>query len=224
VEVLIVGALLALALLSQPQLPAETVVLLPGPDGRVGTVVIERSTGRTILNQPYASSRAQGARETQVGALSEQQVRSEFGNVLAAMPARPVEPQTRAVSEPQVRSELAIVAAPPARPVSFLLYFSRGQDELTGESRTQWQRVLEEVRARPQSDIVVIGHTDRVGAAAANDELSRQRAERVKADLVAQGIGAERIRAAGRGEREPLVPTADGVEEPRNRRVEVSVR
>ncbi|HYN12440.1 MAG TPA: OmpA family protein [Burkholderiales bacterium] len=226
-EVLIVGALLALALLSQPQLPAETVVLLPGPDGRVGTVIIERSTGRTVLNEPYASSRAAGARETQAGALSEQQVRSEFGNVLAALPARVVEPPapSRAEGETQARAQTEQQpAAPPARPVSFLLYFGRGQDELTEESKTLWQRVLEELRARPQSDIVVIGHTDRVGAAVANDELSLQRAERVKADLVAQGIVAERIRAAGRGEREPLVPTADGVEEPRNRRVEVSVR
>jgi outer membrane protein OmpA-like peptidoglycan-associated protein len=196
-EILLVGAMLALALLSQPQLPAETVVLLPGPDGRAGTVVIERSTGRTVLNEPYASSRADGARETQAHALSEQQVRGEFGNVLAALPARPV---------------------------SLLLYFIIGQDQLTEESKALWQQVLDELRARPQSDIVVIGHTDRVGAEDANDELSLQRAERVKADLVAQGIVAERVRAAGRGEREPLVPTADGVDEPRNRRVEVSVR
>lgn len=195
--VLLVGVVLAVALLAQPRAPAETVVLLPGPDGRVGTVVIERSTGRIVLNEPYASSRAEGARETQARALSEQQVRSEFGNVLAALPARPM---------------------------SFLLYFIIGQDELTEESKTLWQQVLDELRARPQSDIVVIGHTDRVGTDEANDELSLQRAERVKSDLVVQGIVADRIRAAGRGEREPLVPTADGVEESRNRRVEVSVR
>lgn len=226
-EVFLVGAALVLALLAQPRAPAEMVVLLPGPDGRVGTVVIERSTGRTVLNEPYASSRAEGARETQVGALSEQQVRSEFGNVLAALPARAVEPSapSRAEGETQARAQTEPQpAAPPARPVSFLLYFGRGQDELTEDSKTLWQRLLDELRARPQSDIMVVGHTDRVGAAAANDELSRQRAERVKSDLVAQGIVAERIRAAGRGEREPLVPTADGVEEPRNRRVEISVR
>jgi outer membrane protein OmpA-like peptidoglycan-associated protein len=46
----------------------------------------------------------------------------------------------------------------------------------------------------------------------------------VKADLAAQGIPADRILASGRGEREPIVPTADGVDEPRNRRVEINVR
>ncbi len=45
-------------------------------------------------------------------------------------------------------------------------------------------------------------------------ELSLQRAERVKADLVSQGIAPGRIRTAGRGEREPVVTTEDGVDEP----------
>jgi outer membrane protein OmpA-like peptidoglycan-associated protein len=72
--------------------------------------------------------------------------------------------------------------------------------------------------------VLVTGHTDTVGDAAGNDRLSAQRAERVKGYLVAIGIAAGRIRTAGRGERELLVPTADNVEEPRNRRVEISVR
>jgi OmpA-OmpF porin, OOP family len=86
------------------------------------------------------------------------------------------------------------------------------------------QRVLEELRARPVTDMVLIGHTDRAGPIEGNDSLSLQRAERMRNDLVQQGFPAERIRAAGRGEREPLVPTADGIEEPRNRRVEIDVR
>jgi len=46
----------------------------------------------------------------------------------------------------------------------------------------------------------------------------------VKSILVGMGILPERILTAGRGRREPLVRTADGVSEPRNRRVEISVR
>ena len=71
---------------------------------------------------------------------------------------------------------------------------------------------------------MVIGHTDRVGTTQFNDGLSLQRAERVRRALVELGIASERIRTAGRGERELLVSTADDVPEPRNRRVEINVR
>jgi OmpA-OmpF porin, OOP family len=54
--------------------------------------------------------------------------------------------------------------------------------------------------------------------------LSLVRAEAVRAMLMQRGIKASFVRAVGRGEREPLVPTADEQPEPRNRRVEVIVR
>ncbi len=68
------------------------------------------------------------------------------------------------------------------------------------------------------------GHTDRVGGEADNDRLSLQRAEAVRAMLIQRGIQASFLRAVGRGEREPLIPTPDEQPEPRNRRVEVIVR
>jgi outer membrane protein OmpA-like peptidoglycan-associated protein len=73
-------------------------------------------------------------------------------------------------------------------------------------------------------DLLVIGHTDRVGTDAFNDALSRQRAEVVRRALVARGLPADLIVVIGRGEREPIIATADGVAEPRNRRVEIQVR
>jgi outer membrane protein OmpA-like peptidoglycan-associated protein len=175
--------------------PPELIVVLPGADGRTGAVVVERGSERTVLDQPYAANRS--GPQSGTARLTEQEVRRTFGDALATMPARPA---------------------------SFLLYFATGTDELTEDSKGELRRMLEELRRRPSPDIVVIGHTDRVGQEELNDRLSLQRAERVRADLVAQGLAAERIRAAGRGEREPLVPTADGVDEPRNRRVEISVR
>lgn len=177
----------------KPKPGPETVVVLPGPDGKTGTVVVERGGERTVLDKPYASSSSGAAPAT----LSEQQVRATFGATLATLPARPA---------------------------SFQLYFVTGTDALTEESRRELAKMLEELRRRASPDIVVIGHTDRVGSVEQNDRLSLQRAERVKADLIAQGIPADRVRATGRGEREPVVQTADGVDEPRNRRVEINVR
>src|SRR5687768_4732477 len=196
-EVLLVGAAIALAILFGHPGAEELVVLVPAADGHIGTVVIERGGQKTTLNTAYASSQAVGTRETGTATLSAEDVKREFGTTLAAIPARPA---------------------------SFLLYFVTGTDELTDESKAEMQRVLDELRRRPAPDIQVIGHTDRVGAEQGNDALSLQRAQTTREAMLALGIPPARIRAAGRGEREPLVSTADGVEEPRNRRVEINVR
>jgi outer membrane protein OmpA-like peptidoglycan-associated protein len=117
-----------------------------------------------------------------------------------------------------------VVAALPGRPTTFLLYFLEGKDELTPDSEREVERVFAEIAARPYPEILVIGHTDAVGNGQFNDQLSRQRAQRVRDEFVKRGIPAERIEVSGRGKREPLIPTSEGVSEPKNRRVEISVR
>jgi outer membrane protein OmpA-like peptidoglycan-associated protein len=196
-EALLVGAAVALAILFGRQGAEELVVLVPAADGHIGTVVIDRAGKKTTLNTAYASSRAMGDEEVGNATLPAAEVQRDFGATLSAIPARPA---------------------------SFLLYFVTGTDELTEESKAEVQRVLDELRRRPLPDIQVIGHTDSVGADAENDALSLQRAEKLRGEMLGLGIPPARIRAAGRGEREPLVPTADGVDEPRNRRVEINVR
>ena len=183
--------------LPAPKSTQELVVVLPDANGHVGTVVVERGTERIVLNEAYATSRITAQGEMRFEKLPEPEVRASFERVMTALPARPL---------------------------SFRLYFVRGSDALTDASRLERDRMLEELRRRATPDIVVTGHTDRVGKDEANDQLSLQRAERVKSDLVVHGIAEQRIRTAGRGEREPVVPTADGIDEPRNRRVEISVR
>jgi len=129
------------------------------------------------------------------------------------------------VTEQEARQAFsAALAAQPGRPTSFILYFLEGRDELTPESKQVIGSILAEIAQRPAPEIIVIGHTDRVGSVPYNDALSLRRAERVRDELIKAGIPAESIRVAGRGEREPLVPTPDEVPEPRNRRVEINVR
>lgn len=195
VIVALVGALMVFL---QPDLVGdELVVVLPSADGHVGTVVVERRGERTVLNQAYAASRVVGGSPPQAQRLSVNDVRSGFAVALGALPDRPK---------------------------SFLVYFLEGTDEFTSESRIEFQKILTELRGRGAPDVVVIGHTDRVGNAQFNDRLSLQRAERVRGELVGLGIQASRIQTAGRGEREPLVLTDDEIPEPRNRRVEINVR
>lgn len=171
----------------------DTVIVLPQPDGRTGTVLVQRGEERHVLDQPYATSRP----GQPVARLPESEVRESFGGALRALPARPA---------------------------SFMLYFVTGTDELTAQSKAELQNILAALRQRPVPDVIAIGHTDTVGELASNDRLSAQRAERVKTFLIETGIPASRIQTAGRGERELLIQTADNVDEPRNRRVEINVR
>ncbi|HYY61269.1 MAG TPA: OmpA family protein [Burkholderiales bacterium] len=174
--------------------PVETVTVLPSADGHVGTVIVQRGETKQVLHEAYATS---SSGQAEVTRLSAEQVQSTYGKALHALPALPA---------------------------TFVLYFVTGTDELTAESKSELDKVLTAMRARPLPDVLVIGHTDTVGEPDANDRLSAQRAETVKGFLVGIGIPAERIRTAGRGERELLVPTAANVDEPRNRRVEINVR
>src|ERR1700704_6736959 len=174
----------------------DLVVLLPDKEGKVGTVVVQGQKGKTVLNTAYASARTT-SEGVQRGTASQGEVKDVFGSALAAQPPRPI---------------------------SFTLYFESGSDEFTEQSKQEVKRLLAEMARRQAPDITVIGHTDQVGPDPSNDALSLQRAERVKSILAGMGIPAERILPPGRGRREPLIPAADGVSEPRNRRVEISVR
>jgi OmpA-OmpF porin, OOP family len=86
------------------------------------------------------------------------------------------------------------------------------------------RELLAEVARRQAVEAQVTGHTDTVANDAYNDRLSMERAQAVKEMLIKQGIQTKYIRAVGRGKRELLVQTPDGVRESKNRRVEVIVR
>jgi outer membrane protein OmpA-like peptidoglycan-associated protein len=188
-------ALLA-ALLTACAGPQGTAVLLPSPNGRATAVVFTQGQQQAVLDQPYAGART-GWLGPRPFVSSEADVRQRFGAALDALPL------------------------PPAQ---FTLYFEDGKDEFTEESRPQIDGIFAEIARRPVPDVLVIGHTDRVGSDAYNDALSRQRAEVVRLALMVRGIAPDNVVAIGRGKREPVVMTADGVAEPRNRRVEIQVR
>jgi len=176
----------------------ETVVLLPGHDGKVGALTVTHGDHHQTLDAPYAASRLQEEGKLEDGGrLSAEQVQQTFGPALAAQPPRPV---------------------------TFTLYFLGDSDEFTPESKLEIPKIFQEIADHPSPEIVVVGHTDRVGSLTYNDALSLRRAERVRNDLVQRGIPREQIQVAGRGERAPIVPTEDEVAEPRNRRVEIIVR
>ena len=196
---LFVVFVLAVALASflrAPDKAPELFAVVPARDGHIGSIVVRGPQSETVLNSAYGAVRISGGSQTP-SILDASQVREMFGETIDALPGSPT---------------------------SFTLYFIEGRDELTEESKAELDSVFAELKRRPLPDIIVIGHTDTVGALEFNDKLSRARAERMRDLLIERGLPAQRIEAAGRGKRELLVPTEDNVSEPRNRRVEISVR
>jgi outer membrane protein OmpA-like peptidoglycan-associated protein len=176
----------------------EFVVLVPDQDGTTGAVVITNPRGGSaVLDKPYTAALL------------------EKGDPVAPPPAG---------REQVTKLFTHAISAQPDRPISFQLYFLEDSDEYTVTSKDAFEKVFVEVARRKVAEVAVIDHTDRVGPVEYNDMLSLRRAERVRRDFVDRGIPTGSINVAGRGEREPVVPTADEVSEPRNRRVEINVR
>jgi outer membrane protein OmpA-like peptidoglycan-associated protein len=72
--------------------------------------------------------------------------------------------------------------------------------------------------------VSVVGHADRAGSDAYNLALSKRRADAVADLLAAGGVPRSALAVSAKGESQPRVPTADGVREPQNRRVEITVQ
>jgi outer membrane protein OmpA-like peptidoglycan-associated protein len=85
------------------------------------------------------------------------------------------------------------------------------------------ERVADVLARSSDADVLVIGHTDAMGSAAYNRQLSAERAEAVRQALATYGIDASRIRAEGRGEAEPRGDNRTVAGRQANRRVEIMI-
>lgn len=170
------------------------VVLLEEADGTTGQLIVTQTGTTAVLNEAGQGFALDGS-----GALT--------------VPAARLE-----------RDFGAALAAQPALPLRFVFNFEPGGTSLTRESKPRIAELARAMRARPVPDVSIVGHTDRAGDDRTNEQLGLERARTVEALLADALKPAVAITVASHGERNPLVPTADGVAEARNRRVEVTVR
>jgi outer membrane protein OmpA-like peptidoglycan-associated protein len=189
--------------------PLTRVVILPQPGHGSVVEVTPRtnvSTAQTqaapaaktvLLTKPYQAAAVDTQNQVSVQQWNAARIQSRYGALLAAQP-------------------------PAAR--SYLLYFEFNDTQLTPESAAQLDNVIAQAMTRPGNEIVVKGHTDSIGTAQANDQLSLERAQVIRQAIIARGFDPARIYAAGRGSRNPLVPAGDHAAEQKNRRVEITVR
>ena len=179
--------------------PRNVFVLVPEEDGSAGEITVSNEQGTQSLSEPWLATGMDKAGQAPVAPkkLDPGQVKSIFKDALAAQPL------------------------PPKR---FILYFKADSSELTEDSKKMIPEVLRTIQERQSVDTSVIGHTDTSGAASYNLQLSRQRAVAIGRILTSQGVDPTILEISSHGEKNLLVPTGDNVFEPRNRRVEITVR
>jgi outer membrane protein OmpA-like peptidoglycan-associated protein len=181
---------------------ATLVVLLPDPDGATGRATASGKTptkpASVELTKPGESTVVGlNGSPTKITVLDEAEIKRQFGDILSALP--------------------------PA-PQHFTLNFRFESDELTPESKALVPDILRAVKERPVPEVVVTGHTDTTGTPASNFELGMKRATTVRALLADAGLDPSSVEVTSHGEAVLLVKTADDTYEPRNRRVEITIR
>jgi outer membrane protein OmpA-like peptidoglycan-associated protein len=198
----VVLLLLASACATSPKPPPpasrDIIVLLPDDQGKTGAIVVSSAGVERRLDRPGEMLTVEaGSPPGTPTVIPGQEVREIAGPALAALPK------------------------PPAR---FILYFKHDSVDLTRESQALLQKVLETIRDRAPVDVSVVGHTDTVGKKEYNYALSMKRAKTVASILLGKGIDPSVLDITSHGKDNPLIPTGDQVPEPRNRRVEITVR
>lgn len=180
-------------------LPPALVVLLPDPEtGTTGRIHVSNGLGAVDLSNPRTSTHVTGdTRPGVITTMSEADITRVFGAALAALP--------------------------PA-PRHFTLQFRFESDTLTTESTALVPEILAAVKALPVPEVIVIGHTDTMGDKRANLALGLKRANSVRDILATAGLALSTIEVSSHGEADLLIKTPDNRPEPRNRRVEITVR
>lgn len=176
--------------------PKSYVVLMENADKTVGSLAVSGAKGEVLLNQPRTGVDLDDTAKTPF-AVDEKMINKDFGEALAAQPPLPV---------------------------SFMLYYKSAGTILTDESQALIPAILESARNHPAPDVSVIGHTDTVGDREANERLGLQRAQSIAEIIKKAGLQVHDMTITSHGERNLLVATPDNTPEPKNRRVEVTVR
>lgn len=103
------------------------------------------------------------------------------------------------------------------------LLYDFDSDAVKSEARTNLQELAKSLDQYPDSDLLILGHTDSVGTDQYNKDLSVRRADAAAEYLISQGVSRSRVGTGGLGEEEPVASNATESGRQQNRRVEVAI-
>ena len=179
--------------------PHHMVILTLDPDGHVGKAEVITDGGRQLLEKPGG---------------------------MTIVSSRLSAPSSATVASPEfiIATFADVMAIEPAPAEKFIIYFHSNSTDVVNESKATIASLLDAIKRRAAVSISISGHTDSSGSFQLNEDLARSRSRTIRDLLVKYGVDAGNLTVSSHGKGNQLVPTADGVAEPRNRRVEVIVR
>jgi len=176
--------------------PKSSIILLD--NNKTSSIIISNESGDVVLDKPNTSIEVEDNKSIgKIKAISQEDIDKKFGNLL----------------------ELKNL-----KPKSYFLYFEVNSDELIAQSVADIPTVLKSIKDRAPCEILVIGHTDTMGEDEDNFKISKDRAEVTKQILISKGVAKEDIQTDGYGEKDLLIQTANDVDEPKNRTVEIFIK
>lgn len=191
-----IGAMLLAGCVTRPPpKPPSYAVLLDNPDGTTGAITITGSRGQVLITRSRFGATLDGSSQPCI--FDQTQLDADFGEVLGARPILPV---------------------------TFVLYFEGTSTTLTAESKALVSKVLAAIANRPVPDISITGHTDTLGSVASNERLGLDRAQLIAKIIADAKLQVIEVSVVSSGEADLAVKTPDETPEPRNRRVEISIR
>jgi outer membrane protein OmpA-like peptidoglycan-associated protein len=145
------------------------------------------------------------------------------GGATGAIIGRQMDNQARKLEEQLKNAEIERIGEGIAIKFDSGLLFNFDSDAILADARTNLNSLAASLKEFPDTEIVIVGHTDSAGADAYNQGLSERRARSAANHLINQGISSSRIKTFGRGESEPIASNDTEAGRTENRRVEVAI-
>ncbi len=175
----------------------ERIILIPDADGKVGQIFVSNSSSSHTVSQAYMSIEVKDKSTiSSPKQLDKENVTDDFSGALSSVP----------LSQSK-----------------YILYFISGTTELTERSKKLINKIVSDVKSREIYDVFIDGHTDTTGSSEKNYQLALERAITVRALFGEKIPQPENVRVTSHGDGNLLIKTADEVNEPRNRRVEILI-